>query len=133
MGLTFGNTWQVIAVAIAGVLIMAFLLLASLILTTALTAAACETNCHDGRRPRTKAERLPSSSIRDAPPCCAYGTELAGAGLFTASLLETQQYTLPLWFLTAMVLALGRPEPRWVPVFGELGGDRSSGQVPPRS
>lgn len=60
-------------------------------------------------------------------------TLLAGAGLFTASLLETQQYTLPLWFLTAMVLALGRPEPRWVPVFGELGGDRSSGQVPPRS
>jgi hypothetical protein len=60
-------------------------------------------------------------------------TLLAGAGLLTASVLESQQYTLPLWFLAAMALALSRPEPRWVPVFGELAGDRSSGQVPPRS
>ncbi|WP_298512461.1 O-antigen ligase family protein [uncultured Nocardioides sp.] len=60
-------------------------------------------------------------------------TLLAAAGVFTAAALETQQYTLPLWFLSAMLLALGRPEPRRTPVFGAVTSARSSGQVPPRS
>jgi putative inorganic carbon (HCO3(-)) transporter len=61
------------------------------------------------------------------------GSLLAGAGLLTASLLESQQLTLPLWFVAALLLALGRPDPPWVPLLGAGDDDRSSGQVPPRS
>jgi O-antigen ligase len=61
-------------------------------------------------------------------------TSLAAAGLLSASLLESQQYALPLWLLAAMLLALGRPALPWISVWGQAGGDRrTSGQLAPRS
>jgi putative inorganic carbon (hco3(-)) transporter len=62
---------------------------------------------------------------------------LALDGLLTASLLESVQPLLPLWFLAAMAVALSRKTRPRVPVFGagEVGSTdgRSSGQVMPRS
>ena len=60
-------------------------------------------------------------------------TFLAAAGLLTASLIESQQFTLPLWLLAAVLLALGRPAPPWTPVFGAPSDNRTSGQPRPRS
>jgi O-antigen ligase len=60
-------------------------------------------------------------------------TLLALDGLLTASVLESEQYVLPLWFLAALALALGRPARPRVPVFGDGPHNRSSGQVMPRS
>ncbi len=57
---------------------------------------------------------------------------LALYGLVTASLLESEQYVLPLWFLAAMALALGRPGRPRTPVFGADLDNRTSGQVAPR-
>jgi O-antigen ligase len=54
---------------------------------------------------------------------------LAVDGLLVASMVESTQYLLPLWFLAAMAFALSRaPIPRR-PLFGQPGGGRSSGQV----
>jgi O-antigen ligase len=55
-------------------------------------------------------------------------TLLALGGLLVASLLESEQYRLPLWFIAAMAAAIGheaRPRPA-------LFGPGSSGQVPTR-
>ena len=60
------------------------------------------------------------------------GALLAFVGLLVASLLESEQRLLPLWFLAALMLALGRPAPIRVPVLGAaLGG--SSGHLVPES
>jgi putative inorganic carbon (HCO3(-)) transporter len=59
-------------------------------------------------------------------------TLLALNGLLTASLIESEQFALPLWFLAALTIAQGRPQRPRAPVFGEGSSDRSSGQVGPR-
>jgi putative inorganic carbon (HCO3(-)) transporter len=56
-------------------------------------------------------------------------TLLALDGLVTMSLIESEQYVLPLWFVAAMAVALGHPARPRVPLFP----DNSSGQVVPRS
>ncbi len=58
---------------------------------------------------------------------------LALDGLLVASLLESGQHVLPLWFLAALAVARGHAPPGRTPVFG--GGPRvePSGQVPPGS
>ncbi len=61
------------------------------------------------------------------------GALLALDGLLTASLLESEPYVLPLWFMAAMALALGRPGRVRRPVFPVDSDDRSSGQVGVRS
>jgi len=61
------------------------------------------------------------------------GTLLAFDGLLVVSLLESEQFVLPLWFLAAMLFAQGRPPRRRVPVLGGDEMDRSSGQVGVRS
>lgn len=58
---------------------------------------------------------------------------LAVDGLLTASLIESTQNLLPLWFFTAMAFAMSRSPLRRRPLFGDSGGQRSSGQVGPRS
>jgi O-antigen ligase len=58
---------------------------------------------------------------------------LALAGLLTASLLESEQFVLPLWFVAAMALAVGRPPLPRRPLFAVEPGEGSSGQVGPRS
>jgi O-antigen ligase/polysaccharide polymerase Wzy-like membrane protein len=62
---------------------------------------------------------------------------LAMDGLLTASLLESAQYVLPLWFLAAMAFAQGAPVRPRTPIFAVAGsgrsGEGSSGQVGPRS
>ncbi len=62
----------------------------------------------------------------------AAGALLALGGLLTASLLESEQYALPLWFMAAMTFALGRPRRLRRPLFPDDPGDSSSGQVVPR-
>jgi putative inorganic carbon (hco3(-)) transporter len=57
------------------------------------------------------------------------GTLLALDGLLTASVLETEQFALPLWLFAAMALALGRPPRPRVVLFGPAADGRSSGQV----
>ena len=59
----------------------------------------------------------------------AAGVLLALDGLLTASVLESEPYVLPLWFMAAMALALGRPGRVRRPVFAAASDDRSSGQV----
>jgi O-antigen ligase len=61
------------------------------------------------------------------------GVLLALTGLLATSLLESAQLLLPLWFLAAMALALGRPRPRRDPVLAGLVDPRSSGQPGPES
>jgi putative inorganic carbon (HCO3(-)) transporter len=61
------------------------------------------------------------------------GSLLAFDGLLTASLLESEQRVLPLWFLAAMAVALSRPAPVRTPLFGAPLDGRSSGQVGSRS
>jgi O-antigen ligase len=56
-------------------------------------------------------------------------TLLAFDGVLTASLLESQQRSLPLWFLAAMALALGRPPHARTPIFGDHADPSPSGQV----
>jgi O-antigen ligase len=56
-------------------------------------------------------------------------TLLALDGLATMSLIETEQYVLPLWFLAAMAVAVGHSPRSRVPLFP----GNSSGQVVPRS
>ncbi len=72
--------------------------------------------------------------LRDRSALVA-GVLLALDGLLTASVLESEQYVLPLWFLAAMTLALGRPRP--VPDARcsrpRVGTTGSSGQVGVRS
>jgi hypothetical protein len=63
----------------------------------------------------------------------AAGVLLALDGLLTASVLESEPYVLPLWFMAAMALALGRPGPVRRPIFGAGADDWSSGQVVARS
>jgi putative inorganic carbon (HCO3(-)) transporter len=58
---------------------------------------------------------------------------LALGGLLTASLLESEQRVLPLWFLAALTLALGRHDRQRMPILGGRPPARSSGQVTPRS
>ena len=58
---------------------------------------------------------------------------LALVGLLIASLLESEPYVLPLWFMAALALALGRPGRIRRPIFGGDWHDRSSGQVVARS
>jgi O-antigen ligase len=61
-------------------------------------------------------------------------TTLVGLdGLLTMSLIETEQYVLPLWFLTAMTVALSRPRRPRLSLFPRAVPDNSSGQVVPRS
>ena len=60
-------------------------------------------------------------------------TLLALDGLLVASLIESEQFVLPLWLLAAMAFALGRPEPSRRPVFGGGSLGWSSGQVGGRS
>jgi O-antigen ligase len=59
----------------------------------------------------------------------AAGVLLAVDGLLTASVLESQQHVLPLWFMAAMALALGRPRRRRPPLFAAGAVDSPSGQV----
>jgi hypothetical protein len=54
---------------------------------------------------------------------------LALDGLLIASLLQSEQRVLPLWFLAALTLALGRPKPVRTPIFAGALDGRSSGQV----
>jgi putative inorganic carbon (HCO3(-)) transporter len=61
------------------------------------------------------------------------GTLLAFDGLLVASLLESEQRVLPLWFLAAMAVALGRPARVRTPLFPPPLDGRSSGQVGSRS
>ena len=61
------------------------------------------------------------------------GVLLALDGLLVASVLESEPYVLPLWFMAAMALALGRPARVRRPIFGGGSDDRSSGQVVARS
>ena len=61
------------------------------------------------------------------------GVLLAVDGLLVASLLESEQFVLPLWLLAAMAFALGRPEPLRRPIFGGDSLGWSSGQVGARS
>jgi O-antigen ligase len=63
----------------------------------------------------------------------AAGVLLALDGLLVASVLESEADVLPLWFMAAMALAVGRPVGRRRPIFGSDPGDRSSGQVVGRS
>jgi hypothetical protein len=58
---------------------------------------------------------------------------LALDGLLVASLLESEQWVLPLWFLAAMAVALGGPAPVRTPLFVASLDRRSSGQVGLRS
>ena len=69
---------------------------------------------------------------RDRSPLVA-GALLALAGLLTASLLESEQGVLALWFLAAMAVALGRPARVRTPMFPASFDARSSGQVGVRS
>jgi O-antigen ligase len=57
------------------------------------------------------------------------GVLLALDGLLTASVLESQQYVLPLWFMAAMALAVGRPRRLRRPLFAAVPAEGSSGQV----
>jgi O-antigen ligase len=66
--------------------------------------------------------------LRDRSTLVA-GALLALDGLLVASVLQSAQRLLPLWFLAAMVLALGRPKPLRTPIFAMAPGERSSGQV----
>ena len=59
-------------------------------------------------------------------------TLLALDGLVTASVVESQQLALPLWFVAALALALGRPARSRLPVLAAGPDSRSSGQVVPR-
>jgi putative inorganic carbon (hco3(-)) transporter len=61
------------------------------------------------------------------------GVLLAFDGLLIASLLVSEPYVLPLWFMAAMAFALGRPGRVRRPIFGGGWVDRSSGQVVVRS
>jgi O-antigen ligase len=61
------------------------------------------------------------------------GTLLAFDGLLAASLLESEQRVLPLWFIAAMTVALGRAAPVRTPLFPTPLDGRSSGQVGSRS
>jgi putative inorganic carbon (hco3(-)) transporter len=63
----------------------------------------------------------------------AAGVLLALDGLLTASVLESEPHVLPLWFMAAMALALGRPGRLRRPVFAGVSDDRTSGQVGVRS
>jgi putative inorganic carbon (hco3(-)) transporter len=63
----------------------------------------------------------------------AAGVLLALGGLLTASLLESEQYALPLWFMAAMTFALGRTGRPRHPFFPAGPDERSSGQVVARS
>jgi O-antigen ligase len=58
---------------------------------------------------------------------------LALAGLLTASVLESEQFVLPLWFMAAMTFALGRTGRARHPFFAADPDDSSSGQVVVRS
>jgi O-antigen ligase len=70
--------------------------------------------------------------LRDRSPLVASAL-LALDGLLVVSLLQSEQRVLPLWFLAAVVLALGRPNPVRTPIFAVAPGERSSGQVGPES
>lgn len=59
-------------------------------------------------------------------------TLLALGGLLTASLVESAQYVLPLWFLAAMAYAQGRAGTHRPPIFTDSGHGRTSGQLAPR-
>ena len=59
----------------------------------------------------------------------AGGVLLALDGLLTASVLGSEAYVLPLWFIAAMAFALGRPARVRRPIFGDDPDDWSSGQV----
>jgi hypothetical protein len=61
------------------------------------------------------------------------GVLLALDGLVTASVLESEQYVLPLWFMAAMAFALAAPAPARQPIFAGRADAGSSGQVLPRS
>ncbi|HET6937641.1 MAG TPA: O-antigen ligase family protein [Nocardioides sp.] len=70
--------------------------------------------------------------LRDRSTIVA-GALLALDGLLVASLLQSEQRVLPLWFVAAMVLALGRPQPVRTPIFATASDERPSGQVGPES
>jgi O-antigen ligase len=70
--------------------------------------------------------------LRDRSQLVA-GALLAFDGLLTGSLLESEQRVLPLWFLAALMMALGRPPRVRAPLFATLNRERSSGQPGPRS
>ena len=59
----------------------------------------------------------------------AAGVLLALDGLLTASVLESEQYVLPLWFMAAMALAMGRRRVPRSPLFAAGPDDSPSGQV----
>ena len=61
------------------------------------------------------------------------GVLLALDGLLVASVLESEPHVLPLWFMAAMALALGRPGRVRTPLFAGGSDDRPSGQVVARS
>ena len=58
---------------------------------------------------------------------------LALDGLLIASILVSEPYVLPLWFMAAMAFALSRPARLRRPLFPAGADDRSSGQVVARS
>ncbi len=58
---------------------------------------------------------------------------LALDGLLIASILVSEPYVLPLWFMAAMAFALSRPARLRLPLFPAGADDRSSGQVVARS
>ena len=59
--------------------------------------------------------RPPDDAGSATAPAWPPASLLALVGLLIASLLESEQYVLPLWFMAAMALALGRPEPHPAP------------------
>ena len=61
------------------------------------------------------------------------GVLLGLYGLLIASVLVSEPYVLPLWFMAAMVLALARPSRIRRPLFPDETDDNSSGQVVARS
>jgi hypothetical protein len=66
--------------------------------------------------------------LRDRSSVAA-GALLGLDGLLTASVLESGQYVLPLWFMAAMALALGRPRRPRRPLFPVAVAHGPSGQV----
>lgn len=61
------------------------------------------------------------------------GVLLALVGLLTASVWEARAVALPLWFLAALSIALGRPHLVRAPLFAPRPEHRTSGQVALRS
>ena len=89
-----------------------------------LGAVALYAVCRGPRRPRPAGGGC-ATAVR-----LAAATLLALDGLLVASLIESAQFLLPLWFLAAMAVALGRPTR---PRAARCSADNSSGQVEPDS